>query len=72
MSDLEIFDLAGLRTLLLVLGIAVVEAEIVVIRGDGAEDVATPAPEQEGYFLAAIRFFFLAGSLGRDLPNEPW
>jgi hypothetical protein len=24
------------------------------------------------YFLAAARFFFLAGSLGRDLPNEPW
>jgi hypothetical protein len=23
------------------------------------------------YFLAAMRFFFLAGSFGRDLPNEP-
>jgi hypothetical protein len=25
----------------------------------------------ESYFLAAMRFFFLAGSFGRDLPNEP-
>src|SRR5208337_2658066 len=39
MSDLEILDLAGLRALLLVLGIAVVESQIVVIRGDRAEDV---------------------------------
>jgi hypothetical protein len=23
------------------------------------------------YFLAAARFFFFAGSFGRDLPNEP-
>jgi hypothetical protein len=23
------------------------------------------------YFLAAMRFFFLAGSFGRDLPKEP-
>src|SRR5580704_17905751 len=38
-SDLEILDLAGLRALLLVLGIAVVESQIVVIRSDRAEDV---------------------------------
>ena len=38
-TDLEILDLAGLRALLLVLGIAVVEAQIVVIRGDRAEHV---------------------------------
>jgi hypothetical protein len=37
----------------------------------GAEGVAAPAPEREGYFLAAMRFFFLAGSFGRDLPKEP-
>ena len=30
-----------------------------------------PAPRRESYFLAAMRFFFLAGSFGRDLPNEP-
>jgi hypothetical protein len=29
-------------------------------------------PEEPDYFLAAMRFFFLAGSFGRDLPNEPW
>src|SRR3984893_5120539 len=39
MTDLEILDLAGLRALLLVLGIAVVESQIVVIRSDRAEDV---------------------------------
>ena len=26
----------------------------------------------DDYFLAATRFFFFAGSFGRDLPNEPW
>ena len=36
---------------------------------DGAE--AMP-PRAENYFLAAMRFFFFAGSFGRDLPNEPW
>jgi hypothetical protein len=25
----------------------------------------------KAYFLAAARFFFLAGSFGRDFPNEP-
>ena len=38
-------------------------------------DSATPASSRScqggGYFLAAIRFFFLAGSFGRDLPKEP-
>lgn len=24
------------------------------------------------YFFAATRFFFFAGSFGRDLPNDPW
>src|SRR5271155_6247750 len=38
-ADLEIFDLTRLRTPLLVFGIAVVEAQIVVVRGDGTEDV---------------------------------
>src|SRR5580700_6674280 len=38
-SDLEILDLAGLGALLLVLGIAVVESQVVVIRSDRAEDV---------------------------------
>ena len=33
----------------------------------GAE--ATPRPKP--YFLAAARFFFLAGSFGRVLPKEP-
>jgi len=28
-------------------------------------------PGLEGYFLAAARFFFLAGSFGRVLPKEP-
>jgi hypothetical protein len=28
-------------------------------------------PRQKGYFLAAARFFFLAGSFGRLFPNEP-
>ncbi len=45
--------------------------------GQGVQrSVASGVPPQHskegGYFLAAIRFFFLAGSFGRDLPNEPW
>src|SRR5712675_1975747 len=38
-TDLEVLDLAGLRTFLLILGIAVIEAEIVVVGGDWAEHV---------------------------------
>ena len=39
MADLEILDLAGLRAFLLVLGITVVEAQIVVVGSDRAEYV---------------------------------
>ena len=38
-TNLEVLDLAGLRTLLLVLGVAVIEAQIVVVGGDRAEHV---------------------------------
>src|SRR4051812_43358616 len=37
------------------------------IRGPGAR----ATPRSGGYFLAAARFFFLAGSFGRLLPKEP-
>ena len=39
-------------------------------RGENARPAA-PGREKS-YFLAAARFFFLAGSLGRLLPKEPW
>src|SRR5580698_5545596 len=38
-SDLEILDLPGLRSTMLVLGIAIIKPQIVVIRSDGPKDV---------------------------------
>lgn len=38
----------------------------------GADNAPPAALDQRGsYFLAAARFFFFAGSFGRDLPKEP-
>src|SRR5882757_2399534 len=65
-TDLEVLDLAGLRTFLLILGIAVVVAEIVVVGGDRTEHVVPNDLDRDFGIVSVDQWERLSGDEADD------